>query len=280
MVGIDLSHIPSSTMSQAAARNESAFHLHLPRILCLHGGGTNARIFRAQCRGLIAQLKSEFRLVFAQAPFDSHAGSDVLRVYNQWGPFKRWLRWRPEHPEVRPEEVINKLDRALEDAMLQDDACGATGEWVALLGFSQGAKVSASLLYRQQLHETQGRPPPLDLRFRFGVLLAGRAPLISLDPSLTSNRRLPDASQITDAQDLRRQVFPNGGQVLRIPTIHVHGLRDKGLDLFRQLFEDFCASESRRLVEWDGDHRLPLKAKDVLLVVNQIRKLARETEIY
>lgn len=264
-------------MPQTAVENE--FHLHLPRILCLHGGGTNSRIFRAQCRGLIAQLKSEFRFVFAQAPFDSQAGSDVLSVYNEWGPFKRWLRWRPEQPDIRPEDVVHALDRALQDAMEQDDAQGGTGEWVGLLGFSQGAKVSASLLYRQQLGEMSGKPA-LHSDFRFGILIAGRAPLLSLDPGLILNGDLPDASHMSGAQDFRRQVYYFGGQVLRIPTIHVHGLRDKGLDLHRQLFEEFCAPESRRLVEWDGDHRLPLKAKDVSLVVNQIRKLARETEVY
>ncbi|KAL2828478.1 hypothetical protein BDW59DRAFT_159684 [Aspergillus cavernicola] len=80
-----------------------------------YSGGTNARIFRAQCRGLVAQLKSEFRLVFAQAPIPSHAGSDVLSVYGQWDPFRRWLRWRTEHPLVSPLEIIRAIDDSLED---------------------------------------------------------------------------------------------------------------------------------------------------------------------
>ncbi|KAH1600297.1 hypothetical protein KXW91_008005 [Aspergillus fumigatus] len=43
--------------------------LHLPRLLCLHGGGTNARIFRMQCRVLEKHLGRTFRLVYAQGPF-------------------------------------------------------------------------------------------------------------------------------------------------------------------------------------------------------------------
>ena len=85
--------------------------LHLPRILCLHGGGTNARIFRAQCRALITQLESEYRLVFAQAPFDSHAGPDVLSVYSQWGPFRRWLRWRAEDMLIRPKDAVSEINK-------------------------------------------------------------------------------------------------------------------------------------------------------------------------
>lgn len=250
--------------------------IHLPRILCLHGGGTNAQIFRAQCRGLAAQLKSEYRLVFAQAPFASQAGPDVLSVYSQCGPFRRWLRWRPEHPAIRPEDVVRELDRSLADAMRQDDESGATGEWVALLGFSQGAKVSASLLYRQQVREEVLGEGRSGTHFRFGILMAGRAPLISLDPALPLSPALPDASQITDG----RVYHQKGHHVLRVPTIHVHGLRDKGLDLHRELFQDFCDRDTRRLVEWDGDHRLPLKFNDVFLVVRQIRQLARETGVY
>jgi hypothetical protein len=102
--------------------------LHLPRILCLHGGGTNARIFRAQCRGLIAQLKFEFRLVFAEGPFISEAGPEVTTVFGQWGPFKRWFCWRPEHPEITHADAMKAIDRSLEEARHQDTQLGATGE--------------------------------------------------------------------------------------------------------------------------------------------------------
>ena len=254
--------------------------IHLPRILCLHGGGTNARIFRAQCRGLVTQLKSEFRLVFAEAPFASQAGPDVMSVYSEWGPFKRWLRWRPEHPEISAEDTVRKIDLSLEAAMRQDDEIGASGEWVALLGFSQGAKMCASLLYRQQLRaQTLGRYFA-GSSFRFGVLLAGRAPLISLDSDLSLNPPLPDASQITDVKVYNRPTLHHEGHVLRIPTIHVHGTRDQGLDLHRQLFEDFCASDGKRLIEWNGDHRVPLTFNDVSLLARQIRELAMHTEVY
>lgn len=262
-----------------AGVTESSFDLYLPRILCLHGGGTNSRIFRSQCRRLIAELKAEFRLVFAEAPFDSSAGSDVLAVYREWGPFKRWLRWRPEQPHIQHETVVDELDKALKDAMLHDDALGATGEWVAILGFSQGAKVAASLLYRQQLREAKGNPP-LDHRFLFGVLLAGRAPLVSLEPDMSkSNDSLPDAAHLSTADDLAR-VAHTGENILHIPTLHVHGLRDNGRDLHRQLYDEFCAPDARTLVEWDGDHRVPLKAKDVTLVAIHIRLLARKGGVY
>jgi len=253
--------------------------LSLPRIMCLHGGGTNAKIFQAQCRGLMAQLKSEFRFVFAEAPFASQAGPDVMSVYSEWGPFKRWLRWRPDHPRVSHEDIVRELDQCLEDAKSQDDRLGATGEWVALLGFSQGAKLCASLLYRQQTRAKAYGKHVNNPSYRFGVLLAGRAPLVSLDTSLTLYPPLPDASQITDVQWHHKQTLYNQGHILRIPTIHVHGMRDQGLELHQQLFTEFCARDRRRLVEWEGNHRVPLKLHDVMLVAGAIRELAKETGI-
>jgi predicted esterase len=228
------------------AREES--DLHLPRILCLHGGGTNARIFRAQCRGILKHLQDEFRFVFAQAPFLSIAGPDVLSVYKEWGPFQRWLLASPGDAESR--DTVTELDRVVEDAMNQDTMKGATGEWVGVLGFSQGAKLAASLLYRQQESHSLSKT-----KFRFGVLLAGSAPLAQLDPDCG--------------------LYPDS--VLSIPTIHMHGLHDPGLHRHRQLYAS-CRRGTARLLEWDGHHRIPIKTKDLLPLVQQIRELAGDAD--
>ncbi|KOS37182.1 hypothetical protein ACN38_g12037 [Penicillium nordicum] len=180
-----------------------------------------------------------------------------MSVYSQWGPFRRWLRWRPDHRDIRPEDAIRAIDDSVEDEKRQDDAKGATGLWVGLLGFSQGAKTCASLLYRQQIRQELLGRPFAGSDYRFGVMLAGRAPLIT------------DAKYHGPSQD-----------VLRIPTVHVHGMLDPHVDLHRQLFEEFCAPESKRLVEWDGDHRVPLKSNDVSLVAYQIREIAMQTNVH
>ena len=199
-------------------------------------------------------------------------------MYSQWGPFKRWLRWRPEHPWIPPQDIVAALDSQLAAAMKHDDARGGTGEWVALLGFSQGAKIAASLLYRQQVREEAFGKHRAGSAYQFGVLLAGRAPLVSLDSTWALTPTLPNAAEITDSPDLARRDY-QGIHVLRIPTLHVHGLRDPGRHLHRQLFEDFCDPFSRILVEWDGEHRLPLKLNEVSPVVCQIRELAKAAGI-
>ncbi len=84
----------------------------------------------------------------------------------------------------------------------------------------------------------------------------------------------------TDVKGSNRPTLRNEGHIIRIPTLHVHGTRDNGLKPHRELFEEFCVIERRELIEWDGDHRVPLKFKDVSLTAGQIRELAEQTRIY
>ncbi|MCJ1455235.1 hypothetical protein MMC28_005589 [Mycoblastus sanguinarius] len=255
--------------------------IHLPRILCLHGGGVNARVFQLQCRSLIPQLSSEFRLCFADGPFICHPGPGMIPVYQHHRPFRRWLRWLPEHVEHDAKTTVEKTNKKLKQAMDEDDAKGATGEWVGLLGFSQGAKLAASILFTQQKRAEALGPEHAGSHFRFAVIMAGRAPLVSLDPELVMNSALADASQSTTGYTR----FPDGvspeeqEHVLRLPTIHVHGRRDQGLHLHQRLLEQYCEKGTTRLVEWDGDHRVPIKTTDVAAIVEQIFDVGRMTSV-
>lgn len=255
--------------------------LHLPRILCLHGGGTNARIFRAQCRVLEKALRPTFRLCYAQAPFPSEPGPDVTLVYKDCGPFRAWLRWRPGDPRLDAKSATEQIHGSLEKAMAEDDEKGATGEWVALLGFSQGAKICASLLLMQQARaERVGADDGVGPTFRFAVLLAGRGPLVALDPELGMTPGLVDASWLSvTAGPAQQQSFLAVEHRLRLPTIHVHGLQDPGLDLHRKLLHQYCDERHARLIEWDGNHRLPIKTKDVTPVVDEILSMAAKTGV-
>ncbi|KAK8097461.1 serine hydrolase FSH [Apiospora sp. TS-2023a] len=253
----------------------------LPRILCLHGGGTNAVIFRAQCRQLSQKLEPYFRLVYAEAPYSSKPGPDVVSVYADYGPFKRWLRWMPEHPEVEERAAREAIEASITRAMEDDDDI-ASGPWVGLLGFSQGAKLAASLLYRQQVRTEKlaGRRNDVgNTDFKFAVLMAGRAPIVALDPPelVSRSSMLGDCAEIAlkGPPDLMDMV--NEEHVLRLPTIHVHGTLDEGLPLHRELLDKYCCPETARVLEWPGGHRVPLKSTDVNPLVDQMLDVARQT---
>lgn len=283
-ISLENSHLQSSSyywtqiMAVTALSDTEDGTLHLPRVLCLHGGGTNARIFRAQCRFLRAELSTELRFCFADAPFPSQPGPDVVSVYRECGPFRRWLRSGPEHPQIDPKAAVSMIEKSLDAAMREDDRQGATGEWVGLLGFSQGAKMCASLLLRQQVRTEKLGKHFAGSNYRFAVLMAGRGPLVSLDPDLIMNTALVDASQIGLSNPPHQQCLESREYVLRLPTIHVHGSRDLGLELHRQLLEKYCDGNAR-LVEWDGNHRVPIKTKDVTAIVQQILAVAEEEKV-
>ncbi|UNI24528.1 hypothetical protein JDV02_010265 [Purpureocillium takamizusanense] len=277
----------------------------LPRILCLHGGGTNGLVFRMQCRGLVAALKPHFRFVFAEGPFASDPHPAIVAVYGDCGPFRSWQRCRDDDPAVTADESADKIAAACRAAMEADDDDeheGGTGPWVAVLGFSQGAKMAASLLWSQERLRREDEEdnaatttgtsirtkttkaatatrPSLLADFKFGVLIAGSPPTVSLDTRV----RAPIPRFSIDAQRslLNLAEWPassRGEHALRTtPTVHVHGVLDPGLARHRRLLAAYCAEGTTRLVEWQGDHRLPIKAPDVQAVADAVMEVARET---
>ncbi|KAJ9660300.1 hypothetical protein H2198_002608 [Neophaeococcomyces mojaviensis] len=244
--------------------------LKLPRILCLHGGGTNSRIFRAQLRSFSAHptLSARFRFVYCEAPFLCDEGIGVYPVYAEWGPFKRWSRWLASHPTVDASACQHEINYAIESSMSEDDKAGGTGPWVGVLGFSQGAKVACSMLMKQQLEGADGP-------WRFGIIMAGRAPLLALTEEMESKKYLQSAAGLPDEADMDA-IFDEPENKLRLPTVHVHGLRDEGLHLHRRCVEDYCAAGTTTVVEWDGPHRVPIKKVDVEKVVTAIVEVADE----
>lgn len=251
--------------------------LQLPRILCLHGGGTNARIFKAQCRVIERTLKPHFRFAYAEAPYECEPGPDVVSVYADYGPFKRWLRWLPEHKELDDGTTREDIMRNIQAAMDADDKLGASGPWVGLLGFSQGAKLAASLLFQHQKRAEKFGEAKAGSTWKFAVLLAGRAPLVCLDPDTFSSTMLNSPSQIGLSGPPDLMDAASEDHLLSLPSIHVHGLYDPGLDLHRDLLENYCDGDTVRVLEWEGGHRVPLKGTDVNPLVEYILEIAEDT---
>lgn len=255
---------------------------HRPRLLCLHGGGTNATIFQYQARNLVTKLAARFRLVYADAPFLCDPGPNVLPLYKDHGPFRCWLPWnKAADGPANKEAVIAAIEESLQRAMLADDAAG-TGPWVGLVGFSQGAKLSASLLFELQqrrLSSSSGSSPPPSSCYqdwKFALLLHGIGPLVALSEQGEREEGMQRADQILG-------LFSEGFQFkegtvacpVTVPTLHVHGLRDMGLPLSRKLLDLYCDKSSATLIEWDGDHRVPVKTVHVQQIVDAVFRVGQ-----
>ena len=226
---------------------------HLPRILCLHGGGTSAMIFKFQARRLIRALKSHFRLVFIDAPFDSAPGPGVLPVFEGAGPYYEWLATDREGEE----RVRSLLHKKLHEA---DGA-----PFVGVLGFSQGTRIAAGLLHEQ---EHTGTVAP---SLCFGVLLNGNYP--PLRQASHPSTLFPGIVEFTQDESAREWKKAHEG-VIHLPSVHVHGRQDFLLPRSQVLVKCFDPS-SATVFEFDNGHFLPTRDDDTQKIADEVVRIYR-----
>lgn len=241
-----------------------------------HGGGTNSAIFRLQCRPIMRALRNEFRFCFVEAPYQMKPAANVARAFKGMGPYKAWVLWRAPDENRAHGEALRLIENAVKYAIAEDDAKGADGEWAGVMGFSQGAKVGASILATNQFRREQGLGGGLPSwpQFRFGILLAGRGPLNWMDEDESEMPAGLITTAATSEVEHDDSLFLPMEQQIKTPTLHLHGLLDPGIALHRKMFKRFCHPGHKKLMEWEGDHMVPLKTADVDPLLEEIRSMA------
>ncbi|MCJ1406591.1 hypothetical protein MMC19_000657 [Ptychographa xylographoides] len=237
----------------------------LPRILCLHGGGSSAAIFHAQSRNLRSLLSSHFTFTFIDAPLPSPAGPGVLPLYKDMGPFYRWEwpRGSEEYGDIGEEQrtaegrvVVRRLDAEMKKAREGEDGEeNANRGFVGVMGFSQGARAAAGLLMREQRKKEKvsaARDDNGEGCLTFGVMVAGVAPPIGGPGPRREMIQATDGNRDADGDEER----------IRMPTVHVYGLTDPILKNMPTLLDQCCERRTAKLLEFDGEHHLPRLAED------------------
>ncbi|EME41242.1 hypothetical protein DOTSEDRAFT_90148 [Dothistroma septosporum NZE10] len=248
--------------------------LHLPRILCLQGGGLTAHIFKMQMRLFTAKLSSHFRLVFVEAPFESEVHHAAKVVFDNMGPYSRWFRWEDHHPSIEKTTATEDIEDAMMSAMVGD---AGSGEWVGLLGFSQGATVAASILLENQVRRKTGSVAWgfAGEWWKFGIFIAGYARPASLSEATGTSEYFTDpGSMLIPPPEDGAERMEGFDQKLNCPTFHVSGLQDPDLRWHRLLFRDYCREGTAKLFEFDDGHRVPFRTKDVDAVLKGISDAA------
>ncbi|KAG4413302.1 hypothetical protein IFR04_013562 [Cadophora malorum] len=210
----------------------------LPKVLCLHGSGTNIDIFQIQSRKLRGHLKDQFRFVFINAPFSSPPGPGVLPFFDSDDDFFAWIpqRRRSRKPLARridlgkeEKEANEGLKRALLEIGEYDEP------FVGVMGFSQGAGMAASLLLLAQQARNRGETSYWS-SLQFGALFNGTSDCLEWQAHRSSKQYEED--------------------MIRIPTVQVHGLMDPWLNSGRMMLDRFFDRNSVRLIEFNGAHHL------------------------
>ncbi|KAL1349538.1 hypothetical protein AAHE18_07G165300 [Arachis hypogaea] len=105
-----------------------------PRFLCLHGFRTSAEILKKQVHKWPQSVINELDLVFLDAPFPCQGKSDVEGIFDP--PYYEWFQFNKEFTEYTN---FDECLQYIEDYMIKH------GPFDGLLGFSQGAILSAAL---------------------------------------------------------------------------------------------------------------------------------------
>ena len=220
---------------------------HLPRILCLHGGGTSAMIFAMQTRKIQHALRQHFRFVFIDGPFESPPGPGVMPFFEGCGPYWRWVKTKGRSDmEVR--QLLRKT--------LKEDG----GPFVGVLGFSQGARLAAGIMVEQQdKGHVEGA------KFRFAACFNGTYPAILLAQESPEASRLSSDRELPAWDEAYNHHIP-------LPSVHVHGRMDPYVRASKLLAQCFDV-EAARVFEFENGHCLPTLTSDNDRVAEEILRI-------
>ena len=173
----------------------------------------------------------------------------VLPIFEAAGPYYRWT-------PVKDGDDVSRVRTAIRKAMIED---GDGMPFVGIMGFSQGAMLAAGILMEQC--RTGGGLAGEDVKFQFGVFLVPGFPPIGVDSRYTG---LGDKYEYgIGVEDSRYW------GTIKVPSVHMHGLRDPVLERSRALARCFSDDEfeeengekrriPKTILEFDTEHHLPL----------------------
>ncbi|KAF4967215.1 hypothetical protein FSARC_5194 [Fusarium sarcochroum] len=188
---------------------------------------------RVQFAKLELALSNRFQLVYLEAPLDSAPGPGVLPFFENCGPYSCWVSDdKTLSPESKREEEDNAI-AYIKDFMIQH------GPFAGILGFSQGARATASILLEQQRQ-------PFTHDALFGVFFCGTFPPF-----------VPEAPEI------------------KIPTMHVLGLLDPYLKESETLLSHCTQQSVRRVIKFNGGHHMPTSSDVTQQIADVISMIYR-----
>ncbi|KAL4878332.1 serine hydrolase FSH [Aspergillus karnatakaensis] len=250
----------------------------LPRIACFHGSGSNSSIYEIQCSFLTNLLADTLTLEFFDAPFPRSAGPGVLPAFEDYGPYASWF----DTDDRRSEEERNDgsgFDATGRDGiervykLMQARSGPGKGEWVGVMGFSQGTRVAGGLLLDQQRREEvasqgengnvngngngNGVSPGHGFNFKFGVCCMGGG--------------RPMESEVA-------YKLTNPSTTIHIPTLHMHGLKDEYLELGREQLAKYYDPATAQLYEINYHHAMPWVKAEAEELARLIKELYVKTK--
>lgn len=159
-------------------------------------------------------------------------------------PYFRWFKGDKDI-NTMPPETRSQVSRAVNWVNSEAEL----GTVVGFLGFSQGGKLGAGLLWEQMLKGEES-----GWNFKFGVICN------AISPPMTEIR------------------VEDEGKKVQTPTLHVIGEEDEWRESSRTLFGGFFDEERSRKLEFGVGHRLPTAEAETKKMADEILRIWGEVE--
>ncbi|KAG9239334.1 serine hydrolase FSH [Amylocarpus encephaloides] len=247
------------------------------RFLCLHGHGTNSRILETQLELLRATLPCSWEFEFLDGEFDAAPAPGVKAIFP--GPYLCY------HGEPIPKDVQHAHNLVL-------DVIREEGPFDGVIGFSQGAALAAAFIARQadispseeffKVAVFIATSMPFDLdgdRIRLSYDGSSNLSAVQIDAEGQASHddqcdwledcrsasviqefegRRPSTGELKhqNIEILLRYHPSTHSQRIRIPTVHVVGIKDSYAEQGRDLAL-FCEPRKTQVVTHSGGHELP-----------------------
>eukprot|EP01018_Ginkgo_biloba_P005805 Gb_04960 [translate_table: standard] len=177
------------------------------RVLCLHGFRTSGSILEKQVGKWDKSVLERLDLWFLNAPFPAEGKSDVEGHFPP--PYYEWFQFNPQFTQYRN---MDECQSYIEDYMIKH------GPFDGLLGFSQGAILSAGLAGLQAKGLALTRVPPI----RFLIIVGG------------AKLKAPDLEEVAYSSPIQ------------CPSVHFLGEKDFlkpfGEDLLKSFIDPYVIS--------------------------------------
>ena len=229
------------------------------RILCLHGGGTNSRIFEAQTAAFRYSLGADHTYYYLDGsvqaqmvPRKDHATSFRVSRLRCVAEIEAFVSAEDEFLEYALGSSAESCRNALSDL---DNFLAEEGSFDGVMAFSQGAAIAASHIIHRQ------RTKPILPSFRFAIFFSGGIP--------------EDLDQLLSGGPRRLLNVEEDGDLIKIPTLHVWGRNDQVYPEFGPVLSQLCKCSEREVFIHEGGHEVP-GSKDRVLIA-AIVKLAKRT---
>ncbi|KAJ5743855.1 hypothetical protein N7533_008725 [Penicillium manginii] len=231
------------------------------KFLCLLGAYCSAKGFKAQLGPFITSLQDngEAKFFFVQGEIEVHPPEEHAAFFGpppyysfcqatrgNLGKFNMSDFPKRESAEVSMREAIELADNPIYlnissvlDRLIK--IVDAEGDIDAVIGYSEGGQIAASLLIEEERRRKEyGREP----RLKLGILFSGWPPLDPIKGHIMVGDEDADEYEIT------------------VPTCHVIGAQDPFLDGSMVLY-NMCDPDTSEIYDHGGGHMIPRVKKTV-----------------